>query len=159
MFHITESEATIQHTIGTGIVYHGVGPFDGRSVVVKIRAGEPDTGLRFVRTDVAHEHSVIRADWQNFVDARFGTMLGNKHGVTVTYAEHVLTPLHQAGILNAVIEVDGPEVPRPDGGYASLRVLIERAGIVVQDAPLPGIWVEYPAETSRVGHTPPAELT
>lgn len=148
MFHTTEADTAIQYTIGSSIDYHGVGPFDGRTVVVKIRAGEPDTGLRFVRTDVALEHSVIRADWQNFVDARFGTMLGNKHGVTVTYAEHVLTPLHQAGIRNAVIEVDGPEVPRPDGGYASLRVLIERAGIVVQDAPLPGVWVEYPMEMS-----------
>jgi len=139
MFHATQTKATVQQTVGTSIAYHGIGPFDGRTVAVKLRPAEPDTGVRFVRTDVTGEDAVIRADWQHFIDARLGTVLGNQHGVTVTYAENILTPLHQCGIDNATIELNGAEVPRPDGGYASLYVLIERAGIVAQHAPLPGI--------------------
>jgi UDP-3-O-[3-hydroxymyristoyl] N-acetylglucosamine deacetylase len=142
MFYATQTRTTTQHTTGTSIAYHGIGPFDGRTVAVNLRPAGPGTGIRFVRTDVAGECSIIRADWQNFIDARLGTVLGNKHGVTVTYAENVLTPLRQCGIDNAIVELNGAEVPRPDGGYASMHVLIERAGIVAQHAPPPGIWVE-----------------
>ena len=41
-----------------------------------------------------------------------------------------------------MIEIDGPELPSPDGGPASLRALIERSGLIAQYATLSGIWVE-----------------
>jgi UDP-3-O-[3-hydroxymyristoyl] N-acetylglucosamine deacetylase len=50
-------------------------------------------------------------------------------------AEHVLAALYGLGVDNAVIEIDGPEVPIMDGSAAPFVAAIEQAGIVTLAAP------------------------
>ena len=47
--------------------------------------------------------------------AKLCTTLENKHGVKVSTVEHLLAALYIAGIDNALIEIDGEEVPIMDG--------------------------------------------
>ena len=47
--------------------------------------------------------------------AKLCTTLENKHGVKVSTVEHLLAALYIAGIDNAIIEIDGEEVPIMDG--------------------------------------------
>ena len=61
--------------------------------------------------------------------------------VRVGTVEHVMAALSGCGIDNALIEVDGPELPALDGSAAHLVFLIDCAGIVAQDAPRRGIEV------------------
>jgi UDP-3-O-acyl N-acetylglucosamine deacetylase len=48
--------------------------------------------------------------------------------------EHVMAALYGAGIDNALIEVDGPEVPILDGSAGPYVFLLDCAGVVEQDA-------------------------
>jgi UDP-3-O-[3-hydroxymyristoyl] N-acetylglucosamine deacetylase len=61
-------------------------------------------------------------------------MLGNEAGDRVGTVEHLLAALAGTGIDNAIVELDGPEVPIMDGSAAPFVSLIERAGALAQDA-------------------------
>jgi UDP-3-O-[3-hydroxymyristoyl] N-acetylglucosamine deacetylase len=63
------------------------------------------------------------------------TSLENDQGVTVATVEHLMSALYGCGIDNAVIELDGPEVPAMDGSAAPFVFLLECAGTVSQDTP------------------------
>ena len=68
------------------------------------------------------------------VDTRLGTIIGNEFGISVSTVEHLMAALLGCGIDNAVVELDGPEVPILDGSAEPFVGMIERAGIVDQDA-------------------------
>jgi len=91
----------------------------------------PDTGVVFRRTGSAVE---IRANWANTIESPLCTVLSNGEGNTIGTVEHLMAALAGAAIDNAVVELDGREVPIMDGSSAPFLFLIECAGIVEQDA-------------------------
>ena len=95
----------------------------------------PDTGIVFKRTDIAGGGGTIAATWDNVVDTRLCTTLGNADGIRIATVEHLLSALSGAGVDNLVIEVNGPEVPVMDGSAAPFLFLFECAGVVEQDQP------------------------
>jgi len=90
-----------------------------------------DTGIVFRRTDAGAE---IRANWVNTIAAPLCTMLSNGEGITIGTVEHLMAAFAGAEIDNAIVELDGPEVPIMDGSAAPFLFLIECAGVVEQDA-------------------------
>jgi UDP-3-O-[3-hydroxymyristoyl] N-acetylglucosamine deacetylase len=106
----------------------------------------PDSGVKFLRTDVDLDHAVIAASWRNIVNSPLSTVLGNEHGVTVIAVEYLLAALRICGVDNVLIEVSGEEVPTIAPGDLSLVSLINRVGIVSQQLPRFGIWIERPIE-------------
>jgi UDP-3-O-[3-hydroxymyristoyl] N-acetylglucosamine deacetylase len=68
--------------------------------------------------------------------------------VNIATIEHLMAALAGLEIDNAIVELDGPEVPVMDGSAAPFVFLIECAGIVEQVAPRRGIKVLKPV---RVG--------
>jgi len=107
----------------------------------------------FRRTDAGVE---IRASWVNAVAAPLCTMLSNGEGITIGTVEHLMAALAGAEIDNAIVELDGSEVPIMDGSAAPFLFLIECAGIVEQDAPRRAIKVLKPVSIIDAGAT--AEL-
>ena len=91
----------------------------------------PDTGIVFRRAGSAAE---IRANWANTIESPLSTVLSNGEGNTVGTVEHLMAALAGAAIDNAIIELDGREVPIMDGSSAPFLFLIECAGVVEQDA-------------------------
>ena len=136
MFHATNKAP--QLTLAAPLTYSGTAPFDGRTLTARILPGEPDSGIVFVRTDVARKHAIIPVQWAYASTSSYCMGAGNAHGVTVTYIENVLVPLQQHRIDNAVIELSSHHVPAPDGGAAALGAIIERTGIARQWVPSPG---------------------
>jgi UDP-3-O-[3-hydroxymyristoyl] N-acetylglucosamine deacetylase len=94
-----------------------------------------DSGIRFKRVDPAGMGAVIPARWDHVVDTRLCTVIGNGDGVVVSTVEHLMAAFAGLGIDNAMIEIDGPEVPIMDGSAEAFVFLIECAGIVEQTAP------------------------
>lgn len=91
----------------------------------------PDTGIMFRRAGSAAE---IPANWANTIESPLSTVLSNGEGNTVGTVEHLMAALAGAAIDNAIIELDGREVPIMDGSAAPFLFLIECAGVVEQDA-------------------------
>lgn len=124
-----------QQTLAAAITCSGVALHSGDTVQMTIRPGEVDTGIVFVRTDVGAEQGVIPARYDLVSETTLGTTLRNVHGVTMATVEHLMAALSGAGIDNAIIEIDAPEVPIMDGSSEPFVFLIECAGTVEQDAP------------------------
>jgi UDP-3-O-[3-hydroxymyristoyl] N-acetylglucosamine deacetylase len=88
------------------------------------------SGLRF-RLDGAVE---FPAHPDYVVDTRRATVLGfGEHRVSTV--EHLLSALCGSGITNALIDVDGPEIPASDGSALEFITAIDAAGISEQSLP------------------------
>jgi len=125
----------MQHTMSKTAILSGVGLHSGAETTLKIKKAEISQGIVFVRTDVADRDNVVPAQWSKVVDTRLCTMIGNDAGVTVGTVEHLMAALRACGVDNAVIELDGPEVPIMDGSSEPFVRAIERAGLKTQAAP------------------------
>lgn len=123
-----------QQTLKNEIDCSGTGLHSGIKVTLRLCPAEPDTGIVFRRTDVANGGSEIAARWDNVVDTRLNTSIGNEYGIRVGTVEHLMAALSGCGIDNAIVEIDGPEVPAMDGSAAPFVFLVECAGIARQEA-------------------------
>lgn len=129
----------------------GIGVHSGQKVTLRLKPAAMNTGIVFVRTDVTVGMREIAARWDNVVDTRLCTVIGNKAGVKVATVEHVMAALSAYGITNAVIEIDGAEVPVMDGSSDSFVFLIEMAGVVEQAASARTIEILSPVEVREPG--------
>jgi UDP-3-O-[3-hydroxymyristoyl] N-acetylglucosamine deacetylase len=101
-----------------------------------ISPADANTGIVFVRTDKdVRSEREIRADIRAVTATEFRTVLGDASGPLCATAEHVLAALSGLGVDNAVVEIDGPEVPIMDGSAAPFVEAIEQAGLVTLPAP------------------------
>jgi len=122
-----------QHTIQRAISCIGVALHTGSKVSLTIYPAEQNTGIIFRRTDLTGSNN-IRASWDNVVDTRLSTKIGNEQGDTVGTIEHLMAALSGCGVDNAYIELDGPEVPVMDGSAQPFVSLIEGAELYEQEA-------------------------
>ena len=126
--------STYQQTLRTSIPYVGTGLHSGCRVGMQIRPAQINSGIRFVRNDVAAGRGIIPGLWHHVVDTDYGTSVGNEYGVSVSTIEHLMAALYGCGIDNAIVALDGPEVPILDGSAEPFVAMVERAGVVHQDA-------------------------
>lgn len=124
----------MQNTLQSDIYFKGIGLHSGQDISLSIRPAETDAGIIFVRTDIRNKDNTIPALWNNVVDTRLCTVIGNKDGVVVGTVEHLMAALRGCHIDNAIIELDGPEVPVMDGSSAEFVKSIDAAGIQTQNA-------------------------
>jgi UDP-3-O-[3-hydroxymyristoyl] N-acetylglucosamine deacetylase len=130
-----------QQTLKTRIGCRGIGLHSGRKVTLTFLPAPPNTGIVFRRTDAGAD---ILASWTNTIESPRCTVLSNGEGITIGTVEHLMAALAGAEIDNAIIELDGPEVPIMDGSAAPFLFLIECAGVFEQDAPRRAIKVLKP---------------
>ena len=116
-----------QKTLAQPLNFSGIGLHSGRRVEVTLYPAAANQGLRFVRTDLPGRPQ-IRAHYSRVVDTTRATSLG-ENGTTLATVEHLLAALGGLGVDNALIEVQGPELPIMDGSAAPFARLISAAGL------------------------------
>ncbi|MGA0605063.1 UDP-3-O-acyl-N-acetylglucosamine deacetylase [Phenylobacterium sp. VNQ135] len=124
-----------QHTVKAPALFAGVGVHTGAYTRVAVRPSAPDTGIVFVRTDVADRDNRVPVSPEAVCKTQLGTVIGNADGVTVSTIEHLMAALVMSGIDNAVVELDGPEMPIMDGSSLPFLRILDRAGRREQQAP------------------------
>ena len=124
-----------QRTLKTAISCTGVGLHSGVRVTMTLHPAPANSGIVFKRTDIAGRAAMIPASWRHVVDTKLCTTIGIEGGARIGTIEHLMAALFACQIDNAVIELNGPEVPVMDGSSAPFIFLIECAGVVGQDAP------------------------
>ncbi len=109
------------------VAISGVGLHTGKLVDTLISPGDGGSGIRFFRSDLGAD-AFISADVSNVFTTNRGTTL--KSGdATISTIEHLLSALHALNIEDAVISVNGPEIPIMDGSAKSFMDLILAAGL------------------------------
>src|SRR5271163_204575 len=121
-----------QTTLRSQATVTGVGVHSGLPVNLTIGPASMDAGFIFVRTALEGSDREVPAVAESVIATEFATVLGDREGPLVSTAEHVLAALRGLGVDNAIIEIDGPEVPIMDGSAAAFVSAIDQAGIVSQ---------------------------
>ena len=117
-----------QHTVRAPAVLAGVGVHTGAYTRVAVRPAGADVGVVFVRTDIADLDNRVPVSAEAVCKTQLGTVIENAAGVTVATIEHLMAALVMMGIDNAVVELDGPEMPIMDGSSLPFVQILERAG-------------------------------
>ncbi len=128
-------DRAFQHTLRAPALFAGVGVHTGAYTRVAVRPAGPDCGIVFVRTDVTDRDNRVPATGESVCKTQLGTVIGNAAGVTVATIEHLMAALVMTGVDNAVVELDGPEMPIMDGSSEPFLQILDRAGRRLQEAP------------------------
>jgi len=121
-----------QRTLATDILFSGIGLHSGVKSNVKITSDLPNTGIKFIRSDL-NVNNVIKALWTNVSSTTLCTTITNENNISVSTIEHLMSALSGMHIDNAKIYIDGPEVPIMDGSSKPFVELIENAKIKEQN--------------------------
>jgi UDP-3-O-[3-hydroxymyristoyl] N-acetylglucosamine deacetylase len=142
-------KAVRQTTLREQIAISGVGVHSGVPVTLTIHPADADTGIVFSRTDEQGREREVRADYRSVTATELATVLGDSSGILCSTAEHVLAALRGLGVDNALVELDGPEVPIMDGSAAPFVAAIDQVGLVSLNAPRRFIKVLKPVRVAK----------
>ncbi len=138
-----------QKTTTAPAIIAGVGVHTGDRVRLAVRPAPVGTGIVFVRTDIKDRDNRIPVSGEAVVDARLNTMIENAAGVRLSTIEHLMAAFSALGVSNAVVEVDGPELPILDGSALQFVQLLDRAGFRRQEAPVRYIEILEPVRVQE----------
>jgi UDP-3-O-[3-hydroxymyristoyl] N-acetylglucosamine deacetylase len=131
-----------QRTLKDEVGCTGIGLHTGEKVGINLRPAPASTGVRFIRTDLDN-HPMVEARFDNVFDTTLATTISS-NGCKVATIEHLMAAFFGLGIDNAIVELDGPEVPIMDGSAAPFLFLMKSVGIREQKEPKRFILVKKP---------------
>jgi UDP-3-O-[3-hydroxymyristoyl] N-acetylglucosamine deacetylase len=141
-----------QTTLRNHATVSGIGVHSGSPATLTLHPADANSGIAFLRCGSDGESDrELRADYRSVTATEFATVLGDERGPAISTAEHVLAALRGLGVDNAVVEIDGPEVPIMDGSAAAFVAAIDQAGIVTLPAPRRYIQVLKPVRVGKNG--------
>ena len=141
-------EVKYQKTLSRTIQFTGVGVHSNQQMTMEIHPAAADTGYVFRRTDLK-ENNIVIAAWDKVSDTRMCTRITNDSGVSIATIEHIIAALAGCGIDNAIIDINGPEVPIMDGSSKEYVEEILRHGMTELEAPRTFIKVLKPVEVRQ----------
>ena len=151
----------MQNSLTSSACFDGFGLHGGNAVRMVVHPAVADHGIWFRRTDVADRDALVRAHWSMVTPSRLCTVIENASGVSVSTIEHVMAALAGSGVHNALVELDGPEVPILDGSSVPFVEGFLLAGLTELAAPLRAIRVLKPVEVrdgAAIARLEPAEM-
>lgn len=139
-----------QTTLADQVVVEGIGVHQGRPARVVLHPAEAGSGITFLRTNLPNgRERLIEAKSQFVRDTQLCTVIGDETGASVATIEHLMSALAGLGIDNALIEVDGPEVPILDGSSRLFVDAIDQVGIRTLAAPRKVVKVLKPVKVEH----------
>ncbi len=141
----------MQKTVAKKIRFDGVGLHSGAPVCMVVSPAPKNSGVTFLRSDIEQDaadgrDALIPARWDVVVPSQLCTLIRNEDGVELSTIEHIMAALAGCGVTNALISVDGPEVPILDGSAAPFVDGILAAGLKRQGGKLRALKILKPVE-------------
>lgn len=130
---MSSNEPSFQHTIKDELTISGTGIHSGQFVTITIKPAAANTGIVFQRIDIEGKPTV-KADVDNVVETNRSTTIEN-NGARVNTIEHLMAALVGMQVDNALIEINGEEVPILDGSAIQFVKALEKSGLTQLDAP------------------------
>ncbi|WP_147124469.1 UDP-3-O-acyl-N-acetylglucosamine deacetylase [Shimia ponticola] len=139
----------MQATVRTSVTFTGAGLHSGTPATIVVRPAVAGHGIWFCRTDVASGDNMIPAIWHSAEHAALCTKLVNDDGLYVSTVEHLMAALAGCGIRNALIDIDGPEVPILDGSSSPFVKGLLQGGLLKQEAATQAIEILKTVEVTQ----------
>ncbi len=141
----------MQNTLKSSVTFSGTGLHSGKPATMVLKPAAAGHGIWFKRTDIELGNALIPAIYDVVERTQLCTRLVNDAGVSVSTVEHVMAALAGCGVHNALIEIDGPEVPIMDGSSVEFVRGIMAKGVRRQASPVLAYEVLKPITVSREG--------
>lgn len=119
-----------QQTLKREYKFEGKGLHTGSFSRICIKPAEEGSGIRFVRRDAG----VVIPALAEYVSNTARCTLISKDGASVSTIEHIMSAFAGLGVDNAIVEVDGQEIPILDGSARHYVEAIGRDGLQAQAA-------------------------
>ena len=120
-----------QRTVAREISCTGIGLHSGKKVDLTIKPAPTNSGIAFERVDIS-PGCKVKASFDNVVKTNMATTIGF-NGYSVSTVEHIMAAFFGMGIDNALVQVDGGEIPIMDGSSAPFVFLLKNAGVMIQN--------------------------
>lgn len=133
----------MQATLRRSVTFAGTGLHSGQPATVTVSPQAANIGIWFARIDLPNA-AMIPARYDAVPDAKLCTKLRGDDGAEVSTVEHIMAALAGCGLHNALVEVDGPELPILDGSAAPFVRAFLNAGVQHQSAPIRAIEILRP---------------
>ncbi|WP_442754391.1 UDP-3-O-acyl-N-acetylglucosamine deacetylase [Methylocystis sp. JAN1] len=134
--------AAAQTTLARPATLSGFGVHDGKPARLTLAPAAAGAGVVF---NVAGADIV--ADWRVVDATQLRTRL-SAEGASVSTVEHLLAALAGLGVDNALVEVEGDEIPAMDGSAEAFVSAIDEAGVAPLPAPRAYLRVVSPVRVS-----------
>ena len=144
-------QTRFQTTLNAPVTFDGIGLHRGMPAHMVVKPAPIGAGVVFHRVDISDRDRKIPAAFDRVTDTLLCTLLSNDAGVTISTVEHILAALAGLGLTNAIIEVNGSEVPIMDGSAEPFVEAILAVGIRTQRARRRVLRILKPVEV-RVGN-------
>ncbi|MFG1416349.1 UDP-3-O-acyl-N-acetylglucosamine deacetylase [Xanthobacter sp. V0B-10] len=119
----------MQTTLAREIALKGAGVHAGVEATLTLKPASANTGIVFVRSFADSAPRKATVSHKSVQATDLATVLGDRSGALVSTVEHLLATFNGLGIDNAVVEIDGPEVPILDGSAVEFVAAIDAAGV------------------------------
>lgn len=136
-----------QRTLKRPIKAVGTGLHTGKRILLTLKPAPVNTGIVFCRVDLT-PHKAICVHANNVGETTLATTLV-QDGVRISTIEHLMSAFAGLGIDNAIVDVDGEEIPIMDGSASIFVFLIESAGIQIQNVPKQFLLIKKPISVSH----------
>ena len=117
-----------QQTIRRSVTFNDIGLHTGQSVKLTVSPARANHGIRFKRSG---SEDSMPAFMDRVIDTSLAMTIADR-GMVVSTTEHLLAALIGLGIDNAMIELDGPELPIMDGSAAPFVKNLKKASLTKQ---------------------------
>jgi UDP-3-O-[3-hydroxymyristoyl] N-acetylglucosamine deacetylase len=141
-----------QTTLARDVSIEGAGLHSGAMARVRLRPAPAEQGVVFHRAGAPE----IAATADAVSNTHLNTGLG-EGAARIATVEHLMAAIALAGIDNAFIEIDGPELPALDGSAGPWLDLLASAGMRSLNAPREAIRILAPVTLTEVGRSISAE--
>ncbi len=121
----------LQTTIKNEVRVSGKGLFSGEPAQLAFKPAEANSGINFIRTDVAEPVKISVSPLNLTPQPRRTTL--KKGAVTIDTTEHCLAAVVALGIDNLTIELHGPELPGLDCSSIKFLQLLQQAEVAKLD--------------------------
>jgi UDP-3-O-[3-hydroxymyristoyl] N-acetylglucosamine deacetylase len=139
-----------QTTVRGEIALEGYGVHSAGHANIVIKPAAVNHGIIFLRTGLPGGiQRRIPARYGNVSSTELSTVLGDPGHGAVGTVEHIMAALYGLGVDNALIEIDGPEVPIMDGSAAAFVEAITKVGLTRQHASRRIVRVLRPVSVSK----------
>jgi len=148
MTHAIHTATAAQRTLRAAAIFAGHGLHTGVPVRLRVLPASANYGIWFKRTDIDDADPFVPARWDAVEPSRLCTRLANAAGTKISTVEHLMAALAGCGVHNALIEIDGPEVPILDGSAAPFVARFVEVGLRDLAEPVHAIEILAPVEVS-----------
>ncbi|OKL45616.1 UDP-3-O-acyl-N-acetylglucosamine deacetylase [Pseudovibrio exalbescens] len=122
-----------QTTLADSVTLNGIGVHSGGPASVTLHPADANTGILFQRSTPDGDVEIV-GTWQSVSATALCTVLGDPSHGGVSTVEHLMAAFRGLGVDNAIVEIDGPEMPIMDGSASAFVEAIDATGLVSLNA-------------------------